>query len=138
VDALLTEVGLEPSQYRERLPRELSGGQGQRVAVARALAAEPPVLLMDEPFAAVDPVNRDRLQELVRGLHDRLGLTTLFVTHDMGEALRLADRVAVLADGQLVRVATPRELVASPGHEAVSQLLDTPRRHAEALARLLT
>jgi osmoprotectant transport system ATP-binding protein len=136
-DELLHDVGLDPELYRDRTPRDLSGGQSQRVAVARALAASPGVLLMDEPFGAVDPVVRDRLQELVRGLHDRLNLTTVFVTHDMGEALRLADRVAVVDQGKLVRLASPRELLASPGHPAVAALLEAPKRHADALARLL-
>ncbi len=138
VDALLADVGLDPEIYGERLPRELSGGQGQRVAVARALAAEPRIMLMDEPFGALDPVTRDRLQDLVRGLHERLGLTTVFVTHDMGEALRLADRVAVLDHGRLVRVATPAELVANPDPPVVAAMLDAPRRNAKVLTRLET
>jgi len=137
-DALLSDVGLDPDVYGDRRPSELSGGQGQRVAVARALAAEPRILLMDEPFGALDPITRDRLQDLVRGLHERLGLTTVFVTHDMGEALRLADRVAVLDHGKLLRLATPAELVAKPEPPVVAAMLDAPRRNAEVLTRLAT
>jgi osmoprotectant transport system ATP-binding protein len=137
-DVLLSDVGLDPASYGDRLPRGLSGGQAQRVAVARALAAEPRILLMDEPFGALDPVTRDRLQDLVRGLHERLGLTTVFVTHDMAEALRLADRVAVLDQGRLLRLATPAELVTRPEPAVVAAMLDAPRRNAEVLARLAT
>ena len=136
VDELLDAVGLAPDVYRERRPAELSGGQRQRVGVARALAARARVLLMDEPFGALDPVTRDHLQQLVRGLHDRLGLTTVLVTHDMAEALRLADRIAVLREGRLLRIGTPRELLAAPGDPYVAALLDAPRRHAALLAEL--
>ena len=136
VDELLTSVGLPSSQYRDRWPHELSGGQRQRVGVARALAAEARILLMDEPFGALDPVTRHRLQGEVRELHDRLGLTTVMVTHDMAEALRLADRIAVLKDGQVVRTGTPQELVRQPGPAYVAELLDAPRRHAELLKSL--
>jgi osmoprotectant transport system ATP-binding protein len=136
VDALLDAVGLAPGEYRDRSPLSLSGGQRQRIGVARALAAEPRVLLMDEPFGALDPVTRDRLQEEVRALHVRLGLTTVMVTHDMAEALLLADRIAVLDAGALVRVGTPREVLHEPGHPAVAALLDAPRRQAALLERL--
>lgn len=134
VDELLEAVGL--AGYRDRSPLELSGGQRQRIGVARALAAEARVLLMDEPFGALDPVTRDRLQEEVRALHVRLGLTTVMVTHDMAEALLLADRIAVLDVGRLVRLGTPRELLADPGHPTVAALLDAPRRQAALLGRL--
>ncbi len=136
VEELLALVGLPPSSFRDRSPASLSGGQRQRVGVARALAAEPRILLMDEPFGALDPVTRDLLQTEVRALHERLGLTTVMVTHDMAAALRLGDRIAVLDEGRVVRVGTPRELLAEPGHPAVAALLDAPRRHAALLARL--
>jgi osmoprotectant transport system ATP-binding protein len=134
VDELLAIVGL--AEHRDRMPDTLSGGQRQRVGVARALAASPPILLMDEPFGALDPVTRDRLQDDLRGLHEKLQLTTVMVTHDMAEALRLADRIAVLDGGAIVRIGTPRELLADPGHERVAALLDAPRRHAALLASL--
>ena len=137
MDALLELVDLDPAVYRDRPPRQLSGGQAQRVGVARALAARPRVMLLDEPFGAVDPVTRDGLQSAYRGLHDRLGLTTVMVTHDMSEALRLADRIAVLDGGRLVGLGTPRDLLRDPGDEAVRALLETPRRQAEALEALL-
>lgn len=136
VDELLALVGLDPSIYRERMPSQLSGGQRQRVGVARAIAARPPILLMDEPFGALDPVTRDALQADVRKLHEDLGLTTVMVTHDMAEALTLADRVAVMKDGRLVRSGAPSELLNDPGDPYVHQLLQTPLRHAEALHAL--
>jgi len=102
VEELLRMVGLEPAEFAARRPHELSGGQRQRVGVARALAAEPPFLLMDEPFGALDPVTRAELQNEFRLLKDRLGKTIVFVTHDVREALLLADRIALLAEGRLV------------------------------------
>jgi osmoprotectant transport system ATP-binding protein len=137
VRELLDAVGL-PQGHAERTPAGLSGGERQRVGVARALAAEPAVVLMDEPFGALDPVSRDRLQQEVRALHDRLGLTTVMVTHDMAEALLLSDRIAVLHEGALLRIDTPRALLAEPGHPVVAALLDAPRRHAALLDRLET
>ncbi len=136
VDELLDQVGLPPDEYRDRRPTRLSGGQRQRVGVARALAARSRILLMDEPFGALDPVTRDQLQALVRDLHDDLGLTTVLVTHDMAEALRLADRIAVLRHGRLLRIDTPRALLADPGDPYVAALLDAPRRHAALLEEL--
>jgi osmoprotectant transport system ATP-binding protein len=135
IDVLLDLMGL-PARQRDRSPTTLSGGERQRVGIARALAAEAKILLMDEPFGALDPVTRDRLQQEIRGVHARLGLTTVMVTHDMAEALLLADRIAVLHEGTLVRVDTPRALLREPGHPAVAALLDAPRRQAERLGRL--
>ncbi len=136
VDAMLELVRLDPVAYRDRYPRELSGGQQQRVGLARALAAESPVLLMDEPFGALDPVTRDALREEFRALREALSLTTVLVTHDMAEALLLADRVAVLADGELLRIGTPRELIADPRSEFVRDLVETPLREAHRLEEL--
>jgi osmoprotectant transport system ATP-binding protein len=133
VDALLELVGLPPGEYRERLPHELSGGQQQRVGVARALAAESKLLLMDEPFGALDPITRDGLQQELIGMRARLELTIVLVTHDVSEALLLADRVAVLDRGRLLQVGTPAELFAAPADGAVEQLLATPRRQADRL-----
>ena len=123
-DELLELVGLEPEHFRARWPDELSGGQRQRVGLARALAADPPVLLMDEPFGALDPLTRSGLHKEFRALQARLHRTVLLVTHDMTEAFGLADRVAVLDAGSLVAVDTPERLEASDDSR-VRALLDT-------------
>lgn len=126
-----------PDSYGSRFPAALSGGEQQRVGVARALAAEPRVMLLDEPFGALDPLTRDRLQQSFVSVRRRLGLTAVFVTHDMVEALLLADRIAVLNDGALVQVGTPAELLRAPADEYVEQMLVTPRRQSLALDELL-
>ena len=122
-----------PADYRDRLPAELSGGQRQRVGFARALAASPKVMLLDEPFGALDPTTRDALQQEFRSLQKSLGLTAVMVTHDMTEALLLADRIAVMDAGRIAQVGTPRELLSSPADRAVERLIQTPRRQAAAL-----
>jgi osmoprotectant transport system ATP-binding protein len=128
VDELLDLVGLDPGTYTDRYPQELSGGQQQRVGVARALAADPPVLLMDEPFAAVDPVQRDRLQAEFRRIQAGLHKTVLFVTHDIGEAVRLADRVAVLGEGAaLEQYADPGTVLAAPANARVAAFVGADR-----------
>jgi len=137
VDELLELVELDPGALRERRPAELSGGQQQRVGVARALAAEPRLMLLDEPFGALDPLTRDRLQQSFSRIRRQLGLTAIFVTHDMVEALLLGDRIAVLQSGRLVQLGTPRELVLQPADEYVERLMDTPRRQARAVDDLL-
>jgi osmoprotectant transport system ATP-binding protein len=117
-------VGLEPGRYARRYPHELSGGERQRVGVARALATDPPVLLMDEPFGAVDPVGRRRLQVEFRRIQQELGTTVMLVTHDVDEAVRLADRVAVLSrGGVLEQLADPVRLLAAPASPAVADLV---------------
>jgi osmoprotectant transport system ATP-binding protein len=131
VDELLDLVELEPGAMRDRYPGELSGGQQQRVGVARALAVEPRLMLLDEPFGALDPLTRDRLQQSFLRIKARLGLTAVFVTHDMAEALLLGDRIAVLSQGRLVQVGSPRDLVTRPADDYVRQLMETPRRQAE-------
>src|SRR4249920_2598100 len=136
VDELLELVRLDRAQHRDRLPQELSGGQRQRVGVARALAAKPRIVLMDEPFGALDPLTRDALGDDYRELHKKLGLTTVMITHDMTEAILLADRVAVMRSGKLLAEGTPKELTASTDRY-VGELLRTPRRQAERLATLL-
>src|SRR5438876_7723728 len=113
VRELLQLVGLDAEKFAERYPRELSGGQRQRVGVARALAADPPLLLMDEPFGALDPLTRASLQKEFVELRSRLGKTVIFVTHDVREALMLGDRIALMAAGKIVLLATPREFVQS-------------------------
>ncbi|MEP7090832.1 MAG: ABC transporter ATP-binding protein [Nocardioidaceae bacterium] len=117
VDEMLSVVGLDPEQYRHRYPRQLSGGQQQRVGVARALAADPPIMLMDEPFGAVDPITRSRLQETLRK-------TIVFVTHDFDEALKLGDRIAVLREGsQIAQYDTPEQILATPADEFVESFI---------------
>jgi len=136
IDELLDLVQLDRHVFRDRFPHELSGGQRQRVGVARALAARPKIVLMDEPFGALDPLTRDALGEDYRALHNRLGLTTLMITHDMSEALLLADRIAVMREGRLLALGTPMVLSQSP-ETYVGELLATPRRQAERLNALL-
>lgn len=137
VDELLQLVRLDTEKYRARFPAELSGGERQRVGVARALAAKPKIVLMDEPFGALDALTRDALTRDYRGLHDELGLTTVMITHDLTEAALLADRIAVIHHGRIVEQGTPRELLTSPSDSYVRELVETPRTQAERLAALL-
>lgn len=134
-DELLDLVAL-PREVADRAPAQLSGGQRQRVGVARALAARPSILLMDEPFGALDPVVRVALADDVRRLHDALGLTTVMVTHDVGEALLMADEVVVMASGQVLAQASPRDLLAGHPDPVVADLIAAPRRQAQRLAEL--
>ena len=110
VYTLLAQVGLPPEMYARRYPHELSGGEQQRVGILRAIAAEPELLLMDEPFSALDPISRRQLQELIKALQQQLQLTVVFVTHDMKEALLLADRICILNQGKILRVDTPEAI----------------------------
>lgn len=126
-----------PASFAERFPSELSGGQQQRVGIARALAARPHVVVLDEPFAALDPRTRESLAQTYRRLHDDLGLATIMVTHDMTEALLLGDRVAVMRDGAIIQDATPGELARAPVDDAVAQMLSAPRRQLRRLAASL-
>ncbi|MGU3668278.1 ABC transporter ATP-binding protein [Methylobacterium sp. A49B] len=123
VDELLGLFRLEPALYRDRLPGALSGGEQQRIGVARALAAEPPILLMDEPFGALDPIIRGRAQEDLLALQRRFRTTIVLVTHDMNEALRLGDRIAVMDAGRLVQEASPAALIGAPATPFVGALL---------------
>ena len=132
VSELLELVGLDPSAYGPKYPDELSGGEAQRVGVARALAADPPVLLMDEPFGAVDPLTRDKLQTEFLGIQRRLRKTVLFVTHDMEEAVKLGDRIAVMRDGRLEQVDVPERILAYPADSFVAEFVGGER----ALKRL--
>jgi osmoprotectant transport system ATP-binding protein len=129
---LLALVGLEPDEYVEKYPRQLSGGEAQRVGVARALAADPPVLLMDEPFGAVDPLNRLRLQSEFARIQRELRKTVIFVTHDVDEAIRLADRIALMRDGRLQQYDTPEALLDHPANKFVHDFMGADR----ALKRL--
>jgi osmoprotectant transport system ATP-binding protein len=128
VDELLDLVGLDPARHRDRYPHQLSGGQRQRVGVARALAADPPVLLMDEPFGAVDPVARDRLQAEFLRLQEQVRKTVVFVTHDIDEAIRLGDRIAVMREGgRLEQYADPATLLSSPATDFVANFVGSDR-----------
>ena len=135
VDELLDLVDL-PREMAARTPDALSGGQRQRVGVARALATEPGLMLMDEPFGALDPVTRDQLGEAFRKLHDQLDLTTIMVTHDMAEALLLADRVLVMSKGRIVADADPHTLVKGDAGEEADALVAIPREHARRMRAL--
>ena len=135
IAAALERVGLA-ADHAARLPAQLSGGQQQRVGIARALAGEGKMLLMDEPFGALDPVTRDMLGHMVRALHDDLGLTTILVTHDMAEALLLADRIVVMAQGRIVADASPRAMLAGTAGPEADALVAIPRAQAERLSAL--
>jgi osmoprotectant transport system ATP-binding protein len=135
VEELLDLVEL-PRTFATRSPSALSGGQRQRVGVARALAAEPKLVLMDEPFGALDPVTRDTLGRAYRKLHEQMQLTTVLVTHDMLEALLLADRIIVMQSGRVLANDTPQRLLQSDSHPVVRELLDMPRKQAERLQSL--
>jgi osmoprotectant transport system ATP-binding protein len=123
VDELLELVGLDPKQYRNRKPFELSGGQQQRIGVARALAADPPVILMDEPFSALDPLSRDQLQQDVLALKEKIKKTFVFVTHDISEAMTLGDRICLMKDGEVVQIGTPKEFVQNPKNDFVKSFI---------------
>lgn len=127
IDELLTLVGLEPALYGDRYPKQLSGGQCQRVGVARALAADPPVVLMDEPFGALDPITREQLQEEFIQLESKIKKTIIFVTHDIFEAVKMGDRIALLDKGVLQQLASPAELVENPANEFVDRFLGQHR-----------
>ena len=123
-DELLDLVGLDPAKYRDRYPRELSGGQQQRVGVARALAADPPVLLMDEPFGAVDPITRQRLQDELLRVQEEVGKTIVFVTHDFDEAVKLGDRIVIFdAGAKVVQYDTPEAILANPAGDYVTEFV---------------
>lgn len=123
VNDLMEMVSLPPTEFRERYPAQMSGGQQQRVGVARALAGNPAVILMDEPFGAIDAITRTELQDALLRLQRRLRKTILFVTHDVDEALRLADKIAILRDGELIQFGTPLEILTAPKDEFVAQLI---------------
>ncbi|GAB3309513.1 ATP-binding cassette domain-containing protein [Epidermidibacterium keratini] len=128
VDELLELVGLDPGDYAKRYPAQLSGGQQQRVGIARALAADPPVMLMDEPFGALDPITRERVQDEFLALHHDIGKTTVFVTHDIDEAVKMSDRIAVLKPGgKLAQFGTPQDILRDPADDFVESFLGTDR-----------
>ncbi|HEL2163208.1 ATP-binding cassette domain-containing protein [Streptococcus suis] len=120
---LLAKVGLEPDSYLDRLPKDLSGGEKQRIGILRAIIANPKVLLMDEPFSALDPISKAQLQDLIKELHEEFKMTTVFVTHDMDEAVKLADRICLMQDGQVVQLGSPDELRNHPANDFVKEFI---------------
>ncbi len=134
INELYGLIGLDKSEFSHTYPAQLSGGQRQRVGVARALAARPKVMLMDEPFGALDPLTRVALQEEFKTIHNDLKLTALMVTHDMAEALLMADRVAVMKEGRILAIGTPHEMITNPAHPYAEELLKLPREQARLLA----
>lgn len=127
VDELLNLVGLDPSVFKERYPAELSGGQQQRVGVVRAMAAEPPIILMDEPFSALDPISREQLQDELIRLQQTINKTIIFVTHDMDEALKIADRICIMNKGEIVQFDTPEAILRHPKNEFVRDFIGEDR-----------
>jgi osmoprotectant transport system ATP-binding protein len=126
-EELLDLIGLDPSQYRHRYPRELSGGQQQRIGVARALASDPSIILMDEPFSALDPISREQLQDELLKLQATLHKTIVFVTHDMDEALKIADEIVLMKSGDLVQIASPEHLLRHPANDFVREFVGEKR-----------
>ncbi|HYB99869.1 MAG TPA: ATP-binding cassette domain-containing protein [Candidatus Limnocylindrales bacterium] len=137
VDELLSLVELDPDEVRERMPADLSGGQQQRVGVARALAAGATIVLLDEPFGALDPLTRRRLHDAFDAVRRRLAVTSILVSHDMSEALLLADRIAVMRAGRLVQIGTPCELLRRPADDYVRGLLETPTHESRRIAEMI-
>jgi osmoprotectant transport system ATP-binding protein len=137
IEQVMAQTHMPRSEFGHRFPRTLSGGQRQRIGLARALAASPAIMLMDEPFGALDPLTREELGPEYRAIHDGLGLTTLLVTHDMTEAILLADRIAIMRDGMLVQAGTPHEIANSPADEFVRAMMESPRRRAVALTEAM-
>ncbi|MFD5259355.1 ABC transporter ATP-binding protein [Bacillus wiedmannii] len=129
VDELLQMVGLDPDVYRDRMPDELSGGQKQRVGVVRALAANPKIVLMDEPFSALDPLSREQLQKDIVQLQKKIQKTIVFVTHDMQEALSLGDRICIMKEGKVVQLDTPEGIIHNPKNEFVEEFIGNRGRH---------
>ena len=134
---VLDLVGLPPEQFADRYPSQLSGGQQQRVGVARALAAQPELVLMDEPFGALDPITRADLQEEFKSIQNKLELTVIMVTHDMTEALLMADRIAVMKQGKVLQIGSPTELLNAPSGPYVRKLIEMPKRRADRLDQIL-
>jgi osmoprotectant transport system ATP-binding protein len=130
VNQLLEMVGLEPDQYRGRKPHELSGGQQQRVGVVRALAADPQIILMDEPFSALDPISREKLQDDMLQLKQNIKKTIVFVTHDIQEALKLGDRICIMKDGEIEQLGTPEEILHHPANEFVKEFIGIPHQRS--------
>jgi len=127
-DELLEKVGLEALKYKDRYPRELSGGEQQRVGILRAIIAQPKILLMDEPFSALDPISRKGLQLLTKSIHKEFKMTIVFVTHDMSEALDIADRICVMKEGEILQIASPKDIRENPANEYVKSLFEDNKK----------
>ena len=131
IDELLNMVGLEPKKYRKRNPSELSGGEAQRVGIARALAADPKIILMDEPFSALDPITRANLQEDVKKLQKQIHKTIVFVTHDIEEAFLLGDKICIIQDGELIQSGTKYEIISNPKNDFVKKFIAIKKKEGE-------
>ena len=131
IDELLDMVGLEPEKYRKRKPSELSGGEAQRVGIARALAADPKIILMDEPFSALDPITRTSLQEDVKKLQKQIHKTIVFVTHDIEEAFLLGDKICIIQDGELIQSGTKQEIISNPKNDFVKKFIAIKKKEGE-------
>ena len=131
IDELLHMVGLEPEKYRKRKPSELSGGEAQRVGIARALAADPKIILMDEPFSALDPITRASLQEDVKKLQKQINKTIVFVTHDIEEAFFLGDKICIIQDGELIQSGTKQEIISNPQNDFVRRFITVKKKEGE-------
>jgi len=131
IDELLNMVGLEPEKYRKRKPSELSGGEAQRVGIARALAADPKIILMDEPFSALDPITRASLQEDVKKLQKQINKTIVFVTHDIEEAFLLGDKICIIQDGELIQSGTKQEIISNPQNDFVRRFITVKNKEGE-------
>ena len=131
IDELLNMVGLEPEKYRKRKPSELSGGEAQRVGIARALAADPKIILMDEPFSALDPITRASLQEDVKKLQKQIHKTIVFVTHDIEEAFLLGDKICIIQDGELIQSGTKQEIISNPQNDFVRRFITVKKKEGE-------
>ena len=131
INELLIMVGLEPEKYRKRNPLELSGGEAQRVGIARALAANPKIILMDEPFSALDPITRANLQEDVKKLQKQIHKTIVFVTHDIEEAFLLGDKICIIQDGELVQAGTKHEIISNPKNDFVKKFIAIKKKEGE-------
>ena len=132
IDELLNMVGLEPKKYRKRNPSELSGGEAQRVGIARALAADPKIILMDEPFSALDPITRASLQKDVKKLQKQIHKTIVFVTHDIEEAFLLGDKICIIQDGELIQSGTKQEIISNPKNDFVKKFIAIKKKEGEA------
>ena len=131
INELLNMVGLEPKKYRKRNPSELSGGEAQRVGIARALAADPKIILMDEPFSALDPITRAKLQEDVKKLQKQIHKTIVFVTHDIEEAFLLGDKICIIQDGELIQSGTKHEIISNPKNDFVKKFIAIKKKEGE-------
>ena len=132
IDELLHMIGLEPEKYRKRKPSELSGGEAQRIGIARALAADPKIILMDEPFSALDPITRASLQEDVKKLQKQINKTIVFVTHDIEEAFLLGDKICIIQDGELIQSGTKQEIISNPKNDFVKKFIAIKKKEGEA------